>query len=109
MNVRVEQRRYARAPVEAAASFSLKGSPERRAGLCKDISIGGTFLETDSPASFGSEIVVHIVLPGSTTESALPGVVRWLRAGGMGVQFGLIGAVETHKLTELGRKLTEGE
>ena len=31
----------------------------------------------------------------------IPGVVRWTRPDGMGVQFGLLGARETHAITEL--------
>jgi hypothetical protein len=35
-------------------------------------------------------------------------VVRWVRDGGMGVQFGLLGAVETHIITEISRQYTTG-
>jgi Tfp pilus assembly protein PilZ len=101
---RVEQRRYARAPVNSPASFSIKGKPEKRDGLCKDISIGGMFVETDAPAAFGADVVIHVALPGARDALALPGVVRWIRDGGMGVQFGLLGAVETHIITEISRK-----
>lgn len=104
MSDRVEQRRYARAPVNSPASFSIKGKPDKRQGLCKDISVGGMFLETDAPAGFGSDVIIHVTLPGSNDPVALPGVVRWVRDGGMGVQFGLLGAVETHLITEIGRK-----
>jgi type IV pilus assembly protein PilZ len=100
---RVEQRRYARVPVNLPAAFAVKGTAERREGLCKDISLGGTFIETDSPCGFGAEVVVHVTLPGAHQGLALPGIVRWLRAGGMGIQFGSLGAVETHAITEVGR------
>lgn len=102
--VRGEQRRYARAPVNAAATFSIKGDPAPREGICRDISVGGMFLETASPARFGAEVIVQTSLPGSSDALALPGVVRWLRDGGMGIQFNLLGAVETHVITELQRK-----
>jgi type IV pilus assembly protein PilZ len=106
--VRVEKRRYGRAPVSSAASFAIKGDPARRQGICKDISVGGMFLVTESPAAFGAEVVIHATLPGSNEPLALPGVVRWLGDGGMGVQFGLLGAVETHLITELQRKHAAG-
>jgi Tfp pilus assembly protein PilZ len=104
----VEQRRYTRAPINSPASFSLKGKPEKTPGLVKDISVGGMFIETTAPAAFGADVVVHVGLPGANDPLALPGVVRWIRDGGMGVQFGLLGAVETHIITEIGRKHSGG-
>ena len=104
----IEQRRYARAPVDSPASFSVKGAPDKREGLVKDISIGGMFIETTTPAGFGADVIVHMSLPGANAPVALPGVVRWVRDGGMGVQFGLLGAVETHIITEIGRKHAGG-
>jgi Tfp pilus assembly protein PilZ len=103
----VEQRRYARAPINSPATFSLKGKSEQTDGLAKDISVGGMFVETTAPAAFGADVVVHVTLPGSNAAVALPGVVRWVRDGGMGVQFGLLGAKETHVITEIGRKYAE--
>lgn len=102
----IEQRRYARAPIDSPASFSIKGTPGKREGLAKDISIGGMFVETTAPAAFGAEVIIMLALPGANGPVALPGVVRWVRDGGMGVQFGLLGAVETHIITEIGRKLS---
>ena len=100
----IEQRRYARAPINSPASFSLKGKTGKGAGLAKDISVGGMFIETTAPAAFGAEVIVHVDLPGANDPVDLPGVVRWVRDGGMGVQFGLLGAKETHIITEIGRK-----
>jgi type IV pilus assembly protein PilZ len=100
----IEQRRYARAPINSPATFSIKGTSERRDGFAKDISVGGMFMEAESPANFGADVIVHITLPGGNGPVALPGVVRWVRDGGMGIQFGLLGAVETHIITEIGRK-----
>jgi len=103
----IEQRRYARAPINSPASFSVKGKSAKTEGLAKDISVGGMFLETTAPAAFGADVIVHLMLPGAADMMALPGVVRWVRDGGMGVQFGLLGAVETHIITEIGRKHAE--
>lgn len=104
----IEQRRYARAPIHAPLAFFLKGKDEKRPGIGKDIAIGGMFIETTTPAAFGADVVVHVQLPGSNDVATLPGVVRWVRDGGMGVQFGLLGAVETHLITEINRKHSEG-
>jgi type IV pilus assembly protein PilZ len=101
----VELRRYQRAAIDVAVEFVAKGSVERLAGRAKDVSLGGMFLETPTPLPFGAELVVHVTLPGQKNLCALPGVVRWTRGtDGMGVQFGLIGARETHAITELTRE-----
>jgi c-di-GMP-binding flagellar brake protein YcgR len=97
-------RRYKRAPIDLAVEFAAKGSNERLQGRGKDISLGGMFVLTDRPSPFSTEIVVYITLPGQKAPFALPCVVRWTGVDGMGVQFGLIGARETHAITQLTRQ-----
>jgi type IV pilus assembly protein PilZ len=98
----VELRRYQRSHVDVPVEFAAKGSPEKFAGRAKDLSVGGMFVETDRPLAFGAELVVYAQLPGRKAPLTLPAVVRWTRAGqGMGVQFGLLGARDTHAITEL--------
>jgi type IV pilus assembly protein PilZ len=97
-----ELRHYERAPIDVPVEFAVKGSNERSTGRARDLSVGGMYVQTPAPPPFGSEVVVHVVLPGQKVAFALPAVVRWTRAGeGMGVQFGLLGARETHAITEL--------
>jgi type IV pilus assembly protein PilZ len=72
-------------------------------GRARDVSVGGMFVETDAPLPFGAEVIVHVQLPSSKDEFRLPGVVRWTRDDGMGIQFGLLGAKETHAITEIVR------
>jgi type IV pilus assembly protein PilZ len=101
----VELRQYQRAPVDIAVEFEAKGSPKRLSGRAKDLSIGGMYVQTATPLPFGSEVVVHLTLPGQKAPMSLPAVVRWSRAPeGMGLQFGLLGARETHAITELSTK-----
>ena len=99
----VELRRHSRAALDVPVEFVGKGAAERFAGRATDISLGGMFIETDRPLPFSAEVIVHVTLPSQKAPCALPGVVRWNRNGGMGVQFGLIGARETHAITELTR------
>lgn len=99
----VELRRHNRAPLSVQVEFVLKGSNERIAGHARDISVGGMFIITSKPLPFSSEIIVHMTLPPQKTPFALPGVVRWTRQDGMGVQFGLVGARETHAITQITR------
>jgi hypothetical protein len=49
------------------------------------------------------QVTITIRLPGGADESRIPGVVRWNKPGGIGVQFGLLGAKETHLLAEFMR------
>jgi type IV pilus assembly protein PilZ len=97
----VEQRRFTRTPLDVEAVYTLKGAGEARSGIAKDISVGGMFIETSAPPAFGAEVVVRVRLPKVKDEMVLPGIVRWTSARGMGVQFGLLGARETHTITEI--------
>jgi type IV pilus assembly protein PilZ len=97
----IENRRHQRAPLDVSVEFVGKGSEARLRGRARDISVGGMFIETTEPLAFASELTVHITLPAQKQSFMLPGVVRWARDGGMGVQFGLVGARETHAITEL--------
>lgn len=98
----VELRRHQRAPIDVAVEFVAKGSTERAAGRSRDVSVGGMFILTAAPLPFGADLVVHVTMPGQKSPFALAGVVRWSKAGeGMGVQFGMMGARETHAITEL--------
>jgi hypothetical protein len=100
----VEFRRFTRAPLEQPLEFVHKGAEGRSKGLAKDISVGGMFVQTEVPVPFGAEVVVYVTLPGVPKELRLPGIVRWKRPDGMGVQFGLLGARETHAITEVTRE-----
>ena len=91
-----------------AVTFSRKASAGTAAGAetastrwegrATDISLGGMFVATSTPLPFGSEAVVTIAFPKQRGTFALLGVVRWTREGGMGIQFGLLGARETHAI-----------
>ncbi len=91
-------RRTPRARLESTVDVALAG--EHHAGRSRDISLGGMFLEAAVVPAFGAQVVVTLTLPGQKAPFSIPGVVRWTRDGGMGVQFGLLGARETHAITE---------
>jgi hypothetical protein len=100
----VEFRRHPRVPFEGSVEFGRKGGSDRVAGECKDVSVGGMYVQTPNPMPFGAELFVYVTFPGGSAPFAIPAVVRWMRPGqGMGLQFGLIGARETHAITELMR------
>ena len=97
----VELRRHHRVPFTEPVVFSRKGSDEQKHGQSTDISLGGMFIETKTPEAFGADVVVHVHVPGEPSAFALPGKVRWTAHDGMGIQFGNLGARETHTITEL--------
>ena len=95
-------RRFPRVPLGKPIEFSAKDEElaVRMDGIARDISLGGTFIETDVAGPVGQQLVVHVVLPKGKREMNLPAIVRWSGKDGMGVQFGLLGARETHEITE---------
>jgi len=97
----VDLRRHSRAPFREPVVFTSKAGTERFTGESHDISLGGMFIETATPQPFGAEVIIHVHVPGEPSAFALPAVVRWIRNGGMGVQFGNLGARETHTITKL--------
>lgn len=57
-------------------------------GSTGDVSLGGMFIETEAPRSFGERITVKFRAAGLEQPLSAPAVVRWVEPGrGMGVQF----------------------
>lgn len=97
-----EKRVHPRASVDIALTCELKDRPAL-SGVAKDLSVGGMFIESAETLPFGTQITIVMRIPGMDADSRLPAVVRWAKPGGFGVQFGLLGARETHALTRLMR------
>lgn len=100
----VELRRFSRVHLDISVEYSIEGRSERYTGRAQDISLGGMFIEVAHAPVFNANVVVHAQLPLEKAAFNLPGVVRWLGDGGMGIQFGLLGAKETYAITELVHK-----
>lgn len=95
-----DKRQHPRKVIEADVGFQVKGG-ERADARCRDVSLGGMFIETPSALPYGTAVRVFLRLPGLKDEVAVDSIVRWSKPDGMGVQFGVMGARETHALTEL--------
>jgi uncharacterized protein (TIGR02266 family) len=95
-----DYRKHPRTQVTAPVTFKVDDGPWVTAES-QDISLGGMFVQTSMPAPYGARIVVRMQLPGLRQEAELEAVVRWSKSTGMGVQFGRMGARETHALTQL--------
>jgi hypothetical protein len=73
-----------------------------------DVSPGGMFLHAEVTPSFSANVVLVCSLP-RLPDARLPAVVRWTKEGGFGVQFGLLGARETHALNLVLRGSSPGK
>jgi type IV pilus assembly protein PilZ len=98
-----EKRRHARVQVDLPVTCTTSDG-SAAGGIARDLSLGGLFIECSDDFPFGTELTITIRIPGGFDESRMPGVVRWNKPGGIGVQFGLLGAKETHLLAELMRQ-----
>jgi PilZ domain len=96
----VDKRLHARVPIDATLVCEQPSGPSF-AAQAKDISVGGMYLDAGEQPAFGTEVTLVGHLPGAKKEVRLPAVVRWTKPGGFGVQFGLLGALETHVISEL--------
>lgn len=94
-----ELRHFPRKPVRAPVAVVGPGGA-RLEGHSRDLSVGGMFVEAASSFPFGTEVRVEVALP-LVGRASLPAVVRWVTREGLGLQFGLLGARETHAITAL--------
>lgn len=95
-----DKRVHPRVPLSADVTCEVSGGASL-SGRAKDISVGGMFIESEAEVAFGMQVSIVVRLPNTKADSRLPGVVRWIKPGGFGVQFGLLGARETHAISEL--------
>jgi c-di-GMP-binding flagellar brake protein YcgR len=95
-----EQRRHQRAALHATVEIS-RASGAKISGTAADISLGGMFVEIEEVLPFSEEVRIRFASPiDARVMLDVPGKVRWTRTNGAGIQFGLIGAAETHAIVE---------
>jgi len=95
-----DKRVHPRVSLDSPVSCEV-GSAKAFTGMAKDISMGGVFIESSEVLPFGAEVTIALLFPGAKAEVRLPGIVRWTKPSGFGIQFGSLGARETHALSEL--------
>lgn len=95
-----ENRKHPRKILSLAVGYQLGDGPRIEAS-CHDVSLGGMFIDTPSPGPYGAAVRVFVQLPELKGETVIDAIVRWSKPSGMGVQFGSMGARETHGLTTL--------
>src|SRR4029077_6293077 len=67
----VEFRRHPRVPFEGSVEFGRKGGSDRVAGECKDVSLGGMYVQTPNPMPFGAELFLYVTFPGGSAPFAI--------------------------------------
>ncbi|MES1183267.1 MAG: PilZ domain-containing protein [Myxococcales bacterium] len=97
---RIDKRSHQRAPIEIAVVCERQDGSSI-GGTARDIGIGGMFIESNEQPDYAEPVVIVGRLPGARHDVRLPGVVRWSKANGFGVQFGSLGAQETHAILSL--------
>lgn len=95
-----ENRQHPRKAIATEVGFQIGDGPRTEA-RCRDVSLGGMFIETATPVPYGTPVRIYARLPDMPGEALIEAIVRWAKPDGMGVQFGRMGARETHGLTVL--------
>ncbi len=95
-----DKRSHPRVPLSVEVTCEVSGGASIL-GRAKDISVGGMYIESETEVSFGTQVSIVLRLPNTKADARLPAVIRWIKPGGFGVQFGLLGARETHAISEL--------
>ena len=97
-----EKRQHLRTPVRFKVVCAQEGAADFEAEA-KDLSMGGMFIDSSTMPAFGASVT--IVVEGMAPRVVrLPATVRWTMPEGFGVQFGLLGAYETHALVNFMKK-----
>ncbi len=94
-----EKRRFPRQPVELSLTVHTTDG-QTIVGKGRDISLGGVFIEAAPTLAFATHVEVELTLPDLGL-TRLPAIVRWNKVDGMGLQFGLLGARQTHAISNL--------
>jgi hypothetical protein len=92
-----DRRRVTRVHVDLPVLVRLEsGAFEGRAA---DLGIMGMFIHAAEPPAYGSNVTVEFESPLGRHKLRLSAVVRWSTETGFGIQFGALGALETHEIT----------
>jgi hypothetical protein len=97
----VSERRQPRIAIELAVWVEL-GNGAHFEARTVNLGLGGAFIETAPPPSYGEHVWLHLRLnPGDAEVLRLPAIVRWTSEHGFGVQFLELGARATYAIGAL--------
>ena len=101
-----EKRRHPRVVINLPIACEVASGPTFSA-TARDVSVGGMFVEAEVAPAFGTKLTIIGDFPGRPGMK-IPAIVRWITTDGFGVQFGLLGAHETHVLAAIVSKRRGG-
>jgi hypothetical protein len=99
----IARRKNERKPIALGVEIRENNGTVSR-GRTANLSIGGAFIVTPSPAAYGAAVTLVVDVPGYPSGAVIEAIVRWSDSSGMGVQFGPMGAKLTNALIELLRR-----
>jgi hypothetical protein len=99
-----KQRAHARYDIRMPVRFSHAGQQE--VAECRNLSIGGMFLESDIAIPYGAATEIQFRIPTHANEIRVKASVCWIERSngvqvGFGVKFGALRAVEVWALNQL--------
>jgi Tfp pilus assembly protein PilZ len=95
-----KQRSHPRCACKIAVSLTLADHAEL-SGTAVNVGLGGMYVECETPPAFGSTVQVRFKLPSLDEDVVVDGTVRWVKADGVGVQFGSLRARDVWALNQL--------
>jgi Tfp pilus assembly protein PilZ len=75
--------------------------------VTKNLSLGGMYILTDESIPFGAEVTLRFHLPALKEATECAATVRWVKADGVGVQFGSLRALEVWGLNQLFKGISQ--
>jgi type IV pilus assembly protein PilZ len=99
-----EKRKFPRTTVDLEGTLLVDGAHEETRVKVRNLGIGGLFLTANISLSFGAKVTVTIDFPAPVGRLVFPAVVRWRDNDGTGLEFGLLGAKQTHAIAQLMRR-----
>jgi hypothetical protein len=92
-----EKRRHPRKKIDVRVTIEIVEG-EILDGRMTNIALGGAFVEVATTAGLGTPATLRVAFPASNFESKIGCTVRWVIASGIGLEFGSMGARDTHAL-----------
>ncbi|UJR87033.1 PilZ domain-containing protein [Sandaracinus amylolyticus] len=84
-----------------ALDVTLKHPDGESAGLTQNVSLGGALIEIKDRITFGAEVRLRLRLPPLKEDAEIPAIVRWIKDGLVGIQFGSLRAKEVWAFNQM--------
>lgn len=86
-----------------ALPVTLKHPGGETTGVTQNVSLGGALIQLSGDIEFGAEVRLRLRLAPLKEDAEIPAVVRWIKDGAVGVQFGSLRAKEVWALNQIFR------